>query len=135
MFLHHLNDRQASVFLFLAERVVMADGKIKYQELAKVSSFLRQINPEIVRMECSFGELPGVFDSRKARICTMLELILLAFADNDYVSSEDDLINRLGRSLEISNDEMARMKEWGARQAVLAVEADAFLGITTLVGP
>lgn len=127
MFLHHLNDRQASVFLFLAERVVAADGKIKYQELAKVSSFLRQLNPDIMPTECPLEEAGAVFDSKLSKISALLELISLAFSDDDYAPSEDNLIDRLGCSFDISPEAMAKMKDWCARQMVLTREAEALL--------
>ena len=126
MFLQHLNERQAAAFLYIAECVAAADGKIKYPEITKISSFFKQLNPHITPEECSVDTAGTIFDTSKARVAALLELLVLAHTDHDYHASEQDLIRSVSDAFGFSRETLDQMTVWAARHAQLIRDARTF---------
>lgn len=128
MFLHDLKENQKATFLELAEKFVMVDDFFSGSE-NKLINFLKlemgfTQDPERTRDNMEI--LLEVFDTKKARVSVLLEVIGLGYADGDYGIKEKEFINNLAKNFSISLSELTAMENWVLRQLTLAQEAAEF---------
>ena len=123
MFVELLNKRQQSVLLHYALEVMLADSRIASEEHVLVETLQSQsqpgVEPEMVPVE----DLADVFLDQKRRVAFLLELISVGYVDEEYGSSESNLIREIADALDIDDDRLATLESWVERQFALALEA------------
>jgi len=132
MFLNLLNERQKQSFLALATKVVMADGKVAPKEHVTLNVRVAEMGGEIKAPPAEiFGE-PNfeVFDTTRAQTIVVLELLVIAYSDQDYHEYERPIIDQLATEFGFSKNEMKLFEDWAIRQSPLSVEGWSFIAAT-----
>lgn len=129
MFLNLLTDRQKQSFLALATKVVMADGGVVPEENITLNVRTAEMGGNVMAMpEEIYGEPNvAVFDSRQARTIVILELLVIAYSDDEYHADERPIIQALASAFGFSAAEMALFEDWSRRQAPLSYEGWGFI--------
>jgi len=136
MFLNLLTDRQKQSFLALATKVVMADGEVVPKEnvtldvrVAEMGGAVKAPPDEI------FGEPNfAIFDTPQSQTIIILELMVIAYSDDEYHEDERPIINRLIEEYGFTPEQIARFEDWAKRQSPLSVEGWGFITETGPVG-
>ena len=122
------NCRTASIF-GLAKHLILSDGKMTDRE----DVALRQIEREtgmtsdgILPTDASDVATVAVLLGRRARVATLLELLGIAYADDEYHPGENEMIKSVAAALGVTDNEVLQMENWVLRQMVLAAEARSF---------
>lgn len=128
MFLTLLTEKQKAAFLTLAKRLIESDAHLSLegQNLIEIMSREMGFPPGL---DIQLGEIADAlheFDSRKARVAVLLELLGLAHSDGDYGTEEKHLIGQIATAFQISKEEVSVMENWALRQLALAYEATQF---------
>ena len=113
----------------LAHNVVVSDGLLDPNEEWMLDEFKREmeLNPSA---EPEYLELDGIdrtFDSRRARIVALLNLLRLSYADGAFEIEEECLLKEVSRSFGVSDDEFLLLDNWVKRLVSLEVEARALM--------
>jgi hypothetical protein len=74
--------------------------------------------PEEIFGEANFS----VFDSPQARRIVVMELLVLAYADEEYHVTERPIIEEFAIEFGISKEEVEKFEDWARRQSPLSVE-------------
>lgn len=129
MFLNLLTDRQKQSFLALATKVVMADGGVVPEENVTLNVRTAEMGGKVKALpEEIFGEPNvAVFDSRQARAIVMLELLVIAYSDDEFHADERPIIDKLATAFGFDAEDMAQFESWARRQAPLSFEGWAFI--------
>lgn len=132
MFLNLLNDRQKQSFLALATKVVMADGEVAPKEHVTLNVRVAEMGGDVKAPPAEiFGE-PNfeVFDTNRAQTIVVLELLVIAYSDQDYHEFERPIIDQLATEFGFSKNEMKLFEDWAIRQSPLSVEGWSFIAAT-----
>ena len=116
MFLYQLNLPEKMAFLQLArELVIVDDGRIDDDEMSMLMMMSNEMQisiNDVFSVEFSLDRLVKQFkDKRSQKIC-VAELIILAFANNDYHPEQNILIQALMDVFDITNEEIIELEEW-----------------------
>lgn len=133
MFLGELNDSQKGSFLALATRMILADGDVAPEEDEILEAIRDEMGGGIVALpEEVFGSTnAAVFDSRRARVIAVLEILIMAHSDSHLHIDESSVLAEICGALEISADDLEAMTAWAKRavagedEAALRADADA----------
>jgi len=136
MFLNLLTDRQKQSFLALATKVVMADGEVVPKEnvtldvrVAEMGGTVKAPPDEI------FGEAnTAIFDTPQAQTIVVLELMVIAYSDDEYHEDERPIIHDLIEEYGFTPDQVARFEDWAKRQSPLSVEGWHFISEAGPIG-
>jgi len=128
MFLTLLTETQKTAFLALAKRLIESDERLSLEGENLMEIMKREMGfpREIVVRPGEITEVLHEFNSRKARVAVLLELLGLAHSDGDYGKEEKRLIEQTAAGFEISEEEVLAMENWALRQLALAYEATRF---------
>lgn len=128
MFLTLLTEKQKMAFLTLAKRLIESDTHLSLEGQNLVELMNREMGFPRERdiQPREITEVLHEFDSRKARVAALLELLGLAHSDGDYGKEEKHLIEEIAAGFEISKEEVLAMENWALRQLALAYEATQF---------
>lgn len=132
MFLNLLNERQKQSFLALATKVVMADGEVVPKEHVTLNVRVAEMGGDIKAPPAEiFGE-PNfeIFDTTRAQTIVVLELLVIAYSDQDYHEYERPIIDQLATEFGFSKNEMKLFEDWAIRQSPLSVEGWSFIAAT-----
>lgn len=132
MFLHLLNPSQQEAFLSLALELVEIDGDFSASEKAHLERFFAE-----TKLPFSLSAIEKAtpktrplllerFTSQQAKVCLLLELIGLGYADGNYCESEQAMIADLARGLGLHEAEVAQFQDWVKRFFLLFQEATFF---------
>lgn len=129
MFLNLLTERQKQSFLALATKVVMADGGVVPEENITLNVRVMEMGEDIkAPPEEVFGVINyDVFDSRVAQVIVVLELMVIAYSDEEYHEHERPIVEDLAQKFGFSEKQMATFEEWASRQAPLSLEGHNFI--------
>lgn len=129
MFLNLLTDRQKQSFLALATKVVMADGGVVPEENVTLNVRVTEMGGDIkAPPEEVYGAINyDVFDSRVAQVIVVLELMVIAYSDEEYHEHERPIVEELSTKFGFSPEQMAAFEDWASRQAPLSFEGQAFI--------
>lgn len=124
MFLNILTERQKQSFLALATKVVMADGGVVPEENVTLDVRKAEMGGNIMAPpEEIFGEPNfGVFDTEQARRIVVMELLVLAYSDDEYHVTERPIIEAFAKEFGFSEDQVNKFEDWAIRQSPLSVE-------------
>ncbi len=125
MWLAALSVKQREALLGLAHDVVVSDGLLDPNEEGMLDEFKREmeLNPAL---EGEYLELDGIgatFDTRKARIIALLNLIRLSYADGAFEIEEECLLKEVSRGFGIDDEEFKLLDNWVRR--LLSLESEA----------
>jgi uncharacterized tellurite resistance protein B-like protein len=128
MFLILLTEKQKTAFLALAGRLIESDARLcpEEQNLRELMNREMGFSRELVVQSREITEVLHEFDSRKAKVAVLLELLGLAYSDGDYGKEEKHLIEQIAAEFEISKEEVLAMENWALRQLALAYESTQF---------
>ena len=129
MFLNLLNDRQKQSFLALATKVVMADGGVVPEENVTLNVRVAEMGGGVVAPpEEIFGDAnTAVFDPPKSQFIVILELMVIAYSDEEFHADERPIIDYLAKSFGISAENMKIFEDWARRQAPLSYEGWGYI--------
>ena len=133
MFIYDLTEKQKSTFLILAKQLSLSDSKLTPEEERELELMERETGMQIPAAAESFDKstLLGVFDSSKSKIATILELILLGFADGEFSEEENQYIHELASAFRITDDDLNRYARWALKQHEVLQEGKEFWGEKT----
>lgn len=128
MFLSFLEDHQKIPFLELAQIVMHADGKVDPEEaglmeIMKKETNIKDLPPMTGR---PLQEIAEVFNTKKAKYVAAFELVGLAYVNNDFASSQKEVINELFKHLNISEADLAYIENWVVRQFAMVNEVEKY---------
>jgi tellurite resistance protein len=129
MWLSSLEPEQRKALLGLAHNVIVSDGLLDPNEEGMVDQFKREmeLNPAT---ELDYIELEGIdriFDSRKARVIALLNLIRLSYADGAFEIEEECLLKEISRAFDVSDEEFLLLDNWVRRLLALEDEARSLM--------
>lgn len=128
MFLHDLTDEQKRAFLVLADKVVLADGCLAPEESALLDTFRAEMGVADASVpQIDIAEAASAFDTRKARVSVLLELIALVHADGDFNKGESVVVNEIRQAFALSPAEFEAMANWVLRQMALVRDASELM--------
>lgn len=125
MWLSALRPEQREALLGLAHNIIVSDGLLDPNEEGMLDQFKRdmELHPSV---ESDYLELDGierVFDTRKARVIALLNLIRLSYADGAQEIEEECLLKEISRTFQVSNEEFLLLDNWVRRLVALEQEA------------
>lgn len=125
MFLSDLSDEQKRAFISLARNFCQSDGVLAGAEDRFLEMFCAEmgLEPGTPGFEGETQELLRYFDTRKAKVSVLLELIGLGYADGNLDHAENEMVTRVASEFGISQGELSVLYDWVARQMELVQEA------------
>lgn len=127
MFISNLTTTQQSIFLTLANNLIQSDGILAPQEAVLIASIKSQMPSNITAADYTLDSLANFFPGKKEKASTLLELIGLGHADDDFDASEKDFIKQICTSFKITSDELNEMQSWVVRQLSIVRQANEFM--------
>jgi uncharacterized tellurite resistance protein B-like protein len=130
MFLYNLTNNQKKAFLSLAKRLIAADGRLAKEEMILLSLMAKEMDI-VTEEEMSKKNLPELlkeFDTRKAQVSILLELIYLCYIDNEFRIEENEFMQNIISMFGVSQEEMLTFKNWVLKYLSLMKEANEFWG-------
>ncbi|MBO6522160.1 MAG: hypothetical protein JJ900_18670 [Rhodospirillales bacterium] len=129
MFLNLLTDRQKQSFLALATKVVMADGEVVPEENVTLKVRAAEMGGGVKAPPDEIYGAPNfdVFDTPQSRTIVILELMVIAYSDDEYHEDERPIIDDFIKKFGFTDDEVARFEKWAMRQSPLSVEGWDFI--------
>ena len=89
MFIQNLNSEQQGLMLSLAKRLISVDGQISKEETDMLATLEAQCCKNISETkDISMAELKNIFKTEREKASVSLELLAVAYADDDYHKSE-----------------------------------------------
>lgn len=114
MFLQKLNDREKKNFLYLAQKLIKVDNKIKAVEVSLLKKLTEEMGlsmNDAVKVE-DINKAWQIFTSKESRIILILELISIGYVDDDFCASENDLIKEICSSFAIADTKLHIIEKW-----------------------
>lgn len=117
MFLEHLNDPQKRAFLVLAQRITQADGEDAADEHDALQALCAEMEiPFDVDMKAILADIDvRPFDSHRARVIAVLELMRLLHADDYVHEAEVAEVLSICRAMQFPEPWVVTMREWAKR--------------------
>lgn len=129
MFLHELTDEQKEAFICLAHDVVVSDGEFTTDEQFMMDQLRREISlaedfePHYIPTE----GVEDIFDSHRARVAVIINLIRLGYADGAFEIEEQFLLKEICSRFNVSDQEFSVIENWVRRLIALEKEARSFM--------
>lgn len=125
MWLAALSVKQREALLGLAHDVVVSDGLLDPNEEGMLDEFKREmeLNPALEGEYLELDGIGAIFDTRKARIIALLNLIRLSYADGAFEIEEECLLKEVSRGFGIDDEEFKLLDNWVRR--LLSLESEA----------
>lgn len=117
MFVSRLSPVQKEQLVVLAHKLTMADGVDAPEEEAALESLKQEAGftgPVPMSKVLDNIDVSG-YDTKVARIAAMLEVLVLAFVDEDLHPAEIDFLGRVAGHMDFSQEEFNPMVEWAFR--------------------
>ena len=129
MYLRYLTADQKKALLVLAYHMVIADGTVSDEESNLLDELKHGLGVDAVVTPQAMYERPSlaVFDSRRAKMTALVQILALAFADNLFPTSESDMVRDFTREIGIAAEEMPAIEDWVRRQNVMVEEFETLL--------
>ena len=83
MFVDYMTDKQQAALLHFAYEVMRADGALEAEERTQMEVIRKQIRPGVEPEPISIDSLAELFDQRLPRVALFLELIGMAYSNED----------------------------------------------------
>ena len=131
MFIQNLNKRQQSVLLHYADAVMRADNMIDSSELVAMEVLRKQAHSSVEPEELPIENLGDVFVNRIGRVSFLLELVGMAYVNDDFDPRQSALIEQIAGALDLLHDgTLKTVNQWIRSQFSLMKSAqDLMQGI------
>ena len=129
MFLSELDNNQKEAFTCLAHVVVVSDGELGPGEQLMMDELKREIGLSS-EFEPHYMPIDGVgeiFNTRNARVATIIALIRLDYADGTFEIEEQFLLKKIYETFEVTESDLTIIENWVRRLIALEKEARAFM--------
>ena len=127
MWLASLTERHRDALLGLAHDVVVSDGLLDPNEEDMLVEFRREVaRAPDGGADADYLELDGIgeiFDTRRARVVAVLNLVHLSHADGAFEIEEECLLREVARAFDIGDEDFRLMDNWVRRLVALEEEA------------
>jgi uncharacterized tellurite resistance protein B-like protein len=127
MFVQNLNASQQSALLYLAREVAKADGDLHKLQMGLLQIIKDQSEVGITEQEISLAMLPQVFDDNRVKGSLLLELLGVAYSNNEYNVNEKKLIEQYAQALNINEEQLKKLETWVEKQLALMREIEQLL--------
>lgn len=127
MFIHNLTKEQQSALLYLANELIHSDGELENAEMAIIETLKKQCELDVILTPIKIEELSTIFASNRAKYSVLLELIAIAYVDEQYHQEEQNLILKYAELLNVSNDMLINLERWVKKQLTLSQEIELLL--------
>ncbi len=130
MWLHLLKPEQREALLGLAHNVMVSDGLLDPNEEGMLDEFKREMEL-YPSSELEYLELEGIgetFDTRRARMIALLNLLRLSYADGAFEIEEECLLKEVSRAFQVSDADFLLLDNWVKRLVALEEEAKSLVG-------
>lgn len=128
MFIQNLNEMQQQALLSLSNQIISVDGNIDEREIAMLNTLRSRCNSTLsIDVHVKPEQLRDIFETKIQKTSFMLELIGMAFADNDYGNEEKLFLSEIANVLDISEVQLEDLENWVQRQFILVQEANRFM--------
>jgi tellurite resistance protein len=129
MFLHELDNKQKEAFICLAHDVVVSDGELSAGERWMMDDLKREIglSSEFEPHYMPVDGIGEIFDTKRARVATIIALIRLGYADGAFEIEEQLLLKEICAVFEITESDFSIIENWVRRLIALEKEARAFM--------
>ena len=125
MFIGKLNDRQQGILLGLGKKLIAADGNVNDKETELLLVLRAQMSPSV--QEITSSNVASDFPTQESKAALLLEILGLAYADEDYHLDEKSFVSGLAKEVGLDSDTLSDMENWVLRQLALVREAQQFL--------
>ena len=123
MYLNLLNKEEQVGFLQLAYHVVHIDNKLDERENAILQSYQLEmgLSEEIGMNNIDFNNVVSIFQksNKRSQNAVLQEICCLIFADGIYHKNEDELLRKLQKAFDITDEKVEACKQWA--QQVLKI--------------
>jgi len=129
MFLYELNRKQKETFICLAHVVAVSDGvlsseeRLMMNELEKEIALSSEFEPHYIPLD----GVREVFNTRSARVATIIALTRLGYADGAFEIEEQFLLKEICVTFEVTESDFTIIENWVRRLIALEKEARAFM--------
>ncbi|WP_120951411.1 molecular chaperone DnaJ [Helicobacter sp. L8] len=123
MFIQDLSVEQQQVFLYLARKVIEADGVLHELQLSALDVIKKQCEYGISEKEVPLSELGKLFTTNHAKHAVLLELTSVALADSRWHDNERDTIYSYAKEMGVSTQKVDQFKDWVVKNFMLYQEA------------
>ena len=128
MFLNKLNLEEKIAFLELAHHVARCNGDFSRYEKTIIETYCFEMQiDDIVYDKTRFNikKVLSVFESKMSQKVLLLELMALIYSDNILDSKEQDIIDLVARTFDVSKSLVGICAEW--TKSILAISAQGEL--------
>ncbi|GMT39181.1 hypothetical protein NHP20013_13060 [Helicobacter bizzozeronii] len=123
MFIQDLSVEQQQVFLYLARKVIEADGVLHELQLGALDTIKKQCEHGINEKEVPLNTLGQLFSTNHAKHAVLLELTSVALADSRWHDNERDTIYSYAKEMGVSTQKVDQLKDWVVKNFMLYQEA------------
>ncbi|WP_104759882.1 molecular chaperone DnaJ [Helicobacter bizzozeronii] len=123
MFIQDLSVEQQQVFLYLARKVIEADGVLHELQLGALDTIKKQCEHGINEKEVPLNTLGQLFSTNHAKHAVLLELTSVALADSRWHDNERDTIYSYAKEMGVSTQKVDQLKDWVVKNFALYQEA------------
>lgn len=145
MFLYRLNRVDRLTFLRMAKRMALSDdGLIDAEEEAMIATMatemgltlylddkLRRLqqreNDVVLEGEFALAELDGRFKDNVSKNICLVELIGLGYANRNFNAGQNQFIQHVATSFDISETRIKRLEEWVVEMLELTQEGEQLI--------
>lgn len=129
MFLYELTQAQKEAFICLGHNVVVSDGDLTPDEQVMMETLRREMGLD-ESFEPHYIPVEGIhelFESQRARVAVLINLIRLGYADGAFEVEEQMLVNQICQELKVDDEQFTRIENWVRRLIALEKEAGALM--------
>ncbi len=123
MLLQTFNEKEKIAFSELAKHMIAVDGVFDDREIKMYKDLCDEMGIEHDNVynikNKNIKELIYTFSNKNMQIFAILELLSIAFVDENYAIQEQGLIAMLCEILDISNDKLEKMVGWAKNRIEL----------------
>jgi len=126
MFLQRLNEREKKNFLYLAQKLIKIDNKIKVVEVSLLKKLTEEMGlgmHDAVKVE-DINKAWQIFTARESRIILLVELISIGYVDDDFCASENELIKEICSAFSISDTKLQLIEQWVIDERALSASIE-----------
>lgn len=116
MFVSYLSQEQQSILLTLAQSIIQVDGVTDVREEQLFEAIRAQCQKGITPISVATSQLHTYFTSHPTKVALLLELIAIAYADDEYHLKEQSLIQEIASGLRISAELLGEIEQWVKHQ-------------------
>lgn len=125
MFLRDLSNSRKLAFYALARQFVSIDGRLAKEEQDLLAMFCSEmvIPVDTPLPHSDIEKLAAAFDTHRARVAILLELLSLGHVDGAYDGREKGLTTKLIACFGMTDEQLEQLEDWVERQIDLMNEA------------